>query len=312
MDIVIEIVAPVFGLVLLGYGAVKLGLFGEQAASGLSRFVFDFAIPAYLFRTFATTDLPESIPWGLYGSFYLAVLGVYGFGMALGVVAFRRDFMGATLTGMGCAFGNTVLLGLPIVLRTFGDEGAVPMFLILAVHGLILMTLTTVLLEFGRNAGAALSALPGQVARGLVTNPLLMGLALGLAFNLMDWRIPGVIDDVCRLLQGAVAPAALFAMGATLASYGFAGRLTQSIVVLSAKMLLLPLAVWLLATFVFDLPPVWAMVATLAAAQPTGVNVYLFASRYGTAQAISSSTIFLSTAFSVLSISAILYLFDVR
>ena len=49
----------------------------------------------------------------------------------------------------------------------------------------------------------------------------------------------------------------------------------------------------------------------LIAAQPAGVNVYLFAQRYGTAQAIASTSIFLSTAFSIFSLSAILYLFDV-
>ena len=49
----------------------------------------------------------------------------------------------------------------------------------------------------------------------------------------------------------------------------------------------------------------------LLAAQPTGVNVYLFAQRYGTAQALASTTIFLSTAFSIFSLPVVLYLFGI-
>ena len=53
------------------------------------------------------------------------------------------------------------------------------------------------------------------------------------------------------------------------------------------------------------------MAAVLLAAQPTGVNVYLFAQRYGTAQALASTTIFLSTAFSIFSLPVVLYLFGI-
>ena len=311
MEIVVEIVAPVFGVVLLGYLATRIGWFSEQSAAALAKFVFNFVIPLFLFRTFATRDLPEAIPWGLFGSFYLSAFAAYGFGMIVGRTVFKRDLMGATLTGMGCCFGNTIMLALPLVLRTFGDDGAIPLFLILSVHGLTLMTGTTVLLEAGRNRSAALSALPGKILHGIVTNPLMVGLALGLSANFAGVTIPSVADDFLVIMQGAVLPCALFSMGVTLAQYGFKGRLGQSIFVVASKCLIMPGLVFVLGTYVFNLEPLWTMVAMLVAAAPTGVNVYLFAQRYGTAEAIASTSIFLSTAFSILSISLILFLFDV-
>lgn len=309
MEIVLEIVTPVFAVLLMGYAARRIGWFSEESAAGLAKFVFNFAIPLFLFRTFATRELPDSIPWGLFGSYYIAVFAVYALGMVVGMAVFGRNLMGGTLTGMGCAFGNTVLLGIALGVRAFGEEGAIPLFLIISVHGLILMTGTTILLEAGRNAGSALRELPYKIVRGLVTNPLIGGLAFGLTFNLTGLELPTVADDFLRIMQGAVLPCALFAMGSTLAEYGFKGRLGQSIFVVLAKCLVMPGIVYVLATQVFDLEPLWAMAATLMAAQPTGVNVYLFAQRYGTAQAIASTTIFLSTAFSIFSLPLILYLF---
>ncbi len=309
MELVLEIVAPVFAVLLMGYGARKLGWFSEGSAAGLAKFVFNFAIPLFLFRTFATRDLPDAIPWGLFGSYYLGVFLVYGLGLLVGLTVFGRNLMGATLTGMACAFGNTVLLGLALGLRAFGEEGAIPIFLILSVHGLILMTGTTILLEAGQNADSALRDLPLKVLRGLVTNPLIGGLALGLVFNLAGFSLPKIVDDFLGIMQGAVLPCALFAMGSTIAEYGFKGRLGQSVFVVGVKTLMLPAIVYFLGSQVFNLEPLWLMAATLIAAQPAGVNVYLFAQRYGTAQAIASTTIFLSTAFSILSLPVILYLF---
>ncbi len=311
MEIVLEIVIPVFAILMMGYGARKLHLFKEESAAGLAKFVFNFVIPLFLFRTFATNELPDSIPWGLFLSFYLAVFAVFGLGIAFGKGVFGRDLMGATLTGMGCAFGNTVLLGLALGLRAFGEEGAVPMFLILSVHGLILMTGTTILLETGRNAGSAIKELPVKVLRGMLTNPLIVGLAVGLAFNLAGLEIPKMADDFLRIMQGAVLPCALFAMGSTLAEYGFKGRLGQSVLSVAMKCILLPALVYVLAVHVFHLEQGWALAAVLLAAQPTGVNVYLFAQRYGTAQALASTTIFLSTAFSIFSLPVVLYLFGI-
>ena len=45
--------------------------FSAQVGEGLARFVFDFAIPALLLRTFANADLPDDMPLDPIGSYYL-------------------------------------------------------------------------------------------------------------------------------------------------------------------------------------------------------------------------------------------------
>jgi len=62
-------------------------------------------------------------------------------------------------------------------------------------------------------------------------------------------------------------------------------------------------------TQLFALPAQWTFVAVLLAAQPTGVNAYVFAERYGSAQALATTSVFLSTVCSLLTISTLLYLY---
>lgn len=73
-----------------------------------------------------------------------------------------------------------------------------------------------------------------------------------------------------------------------------------------AKLILHPLAVGLLAAYVFDLEDRWLQSAVLLAALPSGALVYVVAQRFDIFVGRASSTIILSTALSMLTISALL------
>ena len=81
MEIVLDIVMPVLGLVLLGFGAARFRMFDADAIRGLSLFVFNFAVPVLMFRTIATIELPPSINWGFLLSYYLAAAAIFLIGM---------------------------------------------------------------------------------------------------------------------------------------------------------------------------------------------------------------------------------------
>lgn len=304
---IVDIVAPVFGVLLIGYGAARLRLIDETSTRGLVLFVFNFAIPPLLFRSLALAELPAAVPWGLLLSYYLAVLTVFALGM-LGARGFSRKLAEQGLFGFGAAYSNAVLIGVPLILTAFGDAASLPLFLLIACHSPILFTLLIVMIEAGHGSGAGLRQLPGEVVRGLLRNPLIIGLALGLTWNLLALPLPGLVDSVLKTLGQAALPGALFAMGASLSRYRIAGRLPEAVLLVTLKMLVHPLLVWWLATGVFRLPPLWVQVAVLLAALPGGVNVYLFAERYRVAVDTASTTIVLGTAVSLVSLPLVLAL----
>lgn len=47
MIVLLDIILPVFGIVLLGYGTTKFGFFGPNVIQGLTKFVFNLAVPVY-------------------------------------------------------------------------------------------------------------------------------------------------------------------------------------------------------------------------------------------------------------------------
>lgn len=300
------IVAPIFALIAIGWLTARTGLIGPAAGEGLSAFVFVLAIPALLFRTVATADLPSLNP----GPFWLA----YFLPLALcwiiaGLVArsLGRDGAEAAVIGFTAAQSNTVLIGIPLILGVFGEAGRVPIVLLIAVHLPITMTIVTVLIERGGGASAGL-----RLVRSLLTHPILIGIAAGLAWRLTGLRLPELPLSVLNFLSQSAAPCALVATGMGLVRVSFSG--SKAIILVSGmlKLLVHPLLVFLLAKHVFALPPVWIGAATLFAACPTGINAFLVAERYRRAEAIASGTIALTTLIGVLTTTLVVTLVALR
>ncbi len=308
LDIIFGIILPVFGTLGLGYAAARLKVFDEAANRGLSVFVFNFALPLMLFRAIAQAELPAAMPWGYLLSYYLGAFAVFGLAMAAGRLLFARRLDEQTVLGLGGAFSNTGMLGIPLVMTAYGPSAALPLFVMIACHSLLMLPPTTALIEAARGGRQSIGATLLNLAKSVLATPIIWGLSSGLAFALSGSAIPGPLDAVAKGLGGAATPCALFALGASLTRYSLGGNLREPAVLVALKTVVHPALVWLLATQVFEVPPLWVMTGVLLAALPAGITPYLFAQRYKVCEATVASAVFLSTVLSVATLSALLFL----
>lgn len=312
MEIILEIIVPVFGIVGIGYAAARVGWFRQEATKGLSAFVFDFAIPAMLFRTMAKTALPAQIEWGYLISYFGGGYGAWIVGSLVSLLLFRRRGAEPAIAGMTGGFSNTVMLGVPLALTAFGEAATLPVFLIIACHSWQLLSVATIQAEAGIGAREGMRQLPVNVLKGLAGNPIILALLAGILLNLSGLPLPRVVDTLTETLGKAALPCAVFAMGASLAGYRLAGSIGEASAGVVLKLLLHPVLVWLLATHVFAVEPLWRNVAVLLASLPVGINVYLLAQRYQSGVAPAVTAVLISTGASVLTVAAVLSLLDVR
>ncbi len=267
------IVLPVFGLIGIGYVARLTGFVSERMGEGLSEFVFTLSVPCLIFRTLVRAEIPEVQPWGYWISYFVGVAVVWIAAMMIGRSFFGLKGVSGVVAGFSAGQANTVFVGVPMILKAYGDAGAVPLFLLIAVHLPVTMTLATVLAE-GRQAS------PLIILRRLVTHPIVVGILAGSALRPLASYMPAPAWQVLDLLASAAVPCALVSMGIALRRYGLQTGLKLPAIISALKLIVHPLVVLLLATQVFDMPPVWAGVAVLFASCPSGINAYLFAERY--------------------------------
>jgi predicted permease len=87
------------------------------------------------------------------------------------------------------------------------------------------------------------------------------------------------------------------------------GDAVQGGVLVALKMVVHPVLAWLVGTYVFALEHLPLAVAVMVAALPTGINVFILAERYERYVRCTATAVLVSTAFAILSQSALVALF---
>jgi predicted permease len=269
------LVLPLFGVIALGYIAATTRLLKERTAEGVSDYVYTVAIPLMIFRTLAEARLPDTLPWSYWVVYFAGAFGAWIMCQWVALFVFGRPTREAVVYGFTAGQSNIVLVGIPLVLSTFGEPGAVPLFLLVALNLPLMMTAATLLIE-GSASGISRAALL-RLARSLATNLVLIGFAAGLLAQFAGFVPSGPLKGVIDLVAASAVPCALFAMGLSLRQYGIAGDIRMTSVIVALKLVVHPLIVLLLVRYVLELPPVFAGVAIVFASMPCGINAYLLA-----------------------------------
>jgi len=300
-------VLPFFALIGLGYGAGRSGFFTQEATAWLTKFVFYFALSAMIFRFAATLPLEQVFNPRLIAGYLWGTAFVYGIATIVGFLR-KLDVPTTAVEAQCAAIGNVGFLGLPMFAVLFGQEAIGIVMMVLATDLIVFSGLIVILINGGRGEPISLHLLK-TIGFGLLRNPMIVSILLGLTWSAASLPIPGPFDDFLVILGGAATPGALFAIGASLARKStervhIAGWLSF------CKLALHPIFVAIGVLFLFPIDTFSATVVISAAALPVAGNVFMLAQHYGIAAQRVSAAILISTAISILSVPMIIALLN--
>ncbi len=295
---------PFFAVIGVGYIAGRTRFFSEEATAYLTRFVFYFALSAMLFGFAANLDLAAIFSWPFVFAYLLATTVVWLIVAAV-ALARRTSAEEAVFEAHTGVIGNVGFLGIPMLALLLGPQAVGPVLLVLAVDLIVFSSILTMVI-IGLRAGRVSMQTFGVLAIGLAKNPMIVSVVLGIAWGATGLALPGPVAEFMTLLGAAATPCALFAIGASLSGRS-AERLEVAAWLSFAKLVLHPAAVagacWLFGVTGY---PAGVMIA--AAALPVAGNVFILAQHYRVAPQRVSTAILLSTAASVLTVTAVIAL----
>jgi len=294
---------PFFMIIALGYGSGITKFFSEEATAYLTKFVFYFALSAMLIRFSANLALEEILDWQFVMAYLSASTVVY---VVATIVALRRKapLTEAAVEAQCAVIGNVGFLGIPMLVLLLGEGAIGPVMIVIAVDLIVFGSLIVILITGSRD-GRMSPRILWTVALGLIKNPMIVSISLGLLLSVYSVPIPAPVNAFLSLLGAAATPGALFAIGASLASKS-AERMAIAGWLSFCKLVLHPAVVAVSALFVFDVDPFAAGVMIATAALPVAGNVYILAQHYGVAPMRASAAILVSTAASVITLSVVI------
>jgi malonate transporter len=131
--------------------------------------------------------------------------------------------------------------------------------------------------------------------KNTVVHPVVLPVLAGLAWNASSLALPTFADEILATLGQAVVPLCLVLIGVSLAHYGVRGALRAAAALSLLKLVVQPLAVLVFARGVLGLTGTPLAIVVMMAALPVGSNALIFAQRYQTLQAETSTAIVVST-----------------
>lgn len=308
MSEIVRLILPFFGLIFLGFAAGRWRSIPAEGLAGLNFFVVYLALPALFFQKIAATPLTEVAGWSYVLSTTFSTYCAFAIAFSIGALINRGNVGEATVQGLIGSYANVGYLAPALTIAAFGPAAAVPTALVFSFDSALLLTLTPLMMALGGTVRTNAATLAEGIARQVLLHPFIIATVLGFAAAGARVTFPGPIDAVLTLLSDAAAPCALFAVGIGLAQRPMGEVPPEMPALIGVKLIVHPLIVYLLLSWVGGFEPMWVYAAVLMAALPPAANVMVIARRYDTYVRRAAGAMVLSTVISIATVTVVLIL----
>ena len=298
-------------LIGLGFLLAHLKILDATAQRVLTRTAFYVASPALMVTVLGGTDVHQLLSANLIASLGSVAVAATA-AVLLARLAWRRTGSDTVIATFCSAYVNAGNLGLPIAAYALGDAALIaPMLLaqllVLQPGGLaVLDGLTHVPNPDSSRARRLLVRLTRAFR-----NPLALGSLAGVVLALTGIRLPVALQAPLTLVGGMAVPSMLLAYGISLRlgpRPGSGEPASHIATLVSLKLLVQPIAAYLIGAYAVGLTGHQLLAVTVIAALPTAQNVFTFAMRYDRGVILARDTIFATTVLSVPAILTITWL----
>ena len=295
---------PIFLMMLLGMLFRKLGWMDEVFAAKMNKFVFLVPLPVLLFEQLATVDFSEV--WDI--KFILFCFMVTAISITISTLisllwkdrSIKGEFIQATYRS------SAALLGIAFIQNIYGNSGQAPLMIIGSVPLYNIMAVV-VLSFFKPGQNGMDKALLKKTLTGIITNPIIIGIAAGLLWSALKLPMPVILHKAVSSIGGVATPMGLMAMGATFDIKKAFGKIKPTVIAAFIKLVgfvavFMPLAV----VIGFRREKLIAILVMLGSA--TTVSSYVMAKNMGHEGVVSSSVVMLTTMCSAFTLTGWLFI----
>lgn len=299
---------PVFVIMIIGNLLKRRDMIDEHFASIANKFVFKVCLPCMVFQDLAVTDIRKNFDFSYVGFCFLATLISI---LAVWFLA-KRFLTDQSMTGafvQGSYRSSAAILGIAFIQNIYGNSGMAPLMIIGSVplYNIFAVIILTFESNSPENGTDKKSVQIKKACIGILKNPIIIGIALGLLASFMNLDFPRMVDKSIENLAVMASPLALIAIGASFEGRKALAKIKVTVVASVIKLVLLtsvflPFAIW----FGFRDQKLIAILIMLAS--PCTPTSYIMAKNMDGDDVLAASIVVMTTLFSSLTLTAWIFL----
>lgn len=243
----LESVVPLFVLILIGYRLRRRHIINESFIQVGTTLGFKLALPVLLFQQISNADFtqafnPKLILFSLSATLTSILL------LCLLIPRFIKENARRGAMIQGIYRGNFAILGVPLAINMFGETGAAPTSLLLPFTIPLYNALAVVILTvFSPDRDTTHKISLKALIKDIATNPLIIGIALGLPFSIFHWHLPALVTKSLSQIASLTTPLSLICLGGQFTFQAARKNFALSCWATAIKLLIIPAIVLTLA-----------------------------------------------------------------
>lgn len=297
---------PFFILIAIGYLLVRVFKWSNHFTEGLTKFLFNLAIPVMLFGVMSRFHTQKEMDPLLVLAYFGASFVLFFIEKIYAKYILKLNSQEGSVFGIGGIFSNNVMIGIPLIMLFMGDEAIAVSALIISFNALLLWSLVSFAIEWAEHGSLSLKGLI-MTFRGVLKNPIVIGIMLGLFVSFFRISMPSFATSTIDMFSNMVAPLSLLTLGMGLAKYRLGSNLKVSLNITFFKLIIHPLIIWF-AAILLGLPAFETKAIVILGSIATGMNVYLMALKFKVIEDATASSIILTTVLSAITTPIIVVL----
>jgi len=286
----VEAITPIFLLMLLGYGLKQFRVATKDQFNAINRLIFKIFLPILLFYNIYKTDIGSILDGKLIAFTVIAVLIVFAAGYGL-VFLFTKDNAKRGVMLQGFFRSNFAILGIPLVNYICGDNAGGLSSLMVAIIVPLFNMLAVITLERFRDGKIQF----GKLIKGILTNPLVIGCAVGAIFLLLDIQLPSLLETTVSDAASIASPLAIVVLGASFNFSTIKTSIKELIITVATRLLIVP-ALAITAAVLLGFRGEALVCLMVAFGAPTAVSSFSMAQQMGGDEELAAQIVVFSSA----------------
>ena len=204
---------PVFMMMIFGWFCKRIGLLDDHTPAVLNKFVFRTTLPALLFADLSNADF--SSVWDGKFVLFCIIVTLLSVGAAVLYSLLHKDKAERGEIIQASYRSSAAVLGIAFVNNIYGQATMAALMIIGTVPLYNIVAVTTLSLTSPDKSGKGRKSLLTDTLKGIATNPIILGIIIGMAWSLAGIHQPVILSKSVSYLANMATPLSLIALGAS-------------------------------------------------------------------------------------------------